>query len=103
MKSVIVLLLCSAAGFAVCVNGNPTVRKEYTTSYIVFIGKVIGDSQTPDSADGYFLDGDTYTVLPSKIFAGGAKGNIELFSENSSGKFTMQVGQEYLVFAYTDH
>jgi len=103
MRICAVLLLCAAAAFAACVNGYPTVQKEYASAVMVFGGNVVGDQKTPDSIDGYFLDGDTYRVVPTHVFKGSAKGSVELFSENSTGRFPMQPNREYLLFVYADH
>ncbi len=103
MKSLMLLLLFPACAIAACVDGSPTVQKEYTTSKVVLAGKVIRDHKMAPSDNGYFLDGDTYTVIPSHIYKGEMKAAVDFFSENSSGRFTMIVGQQYLIFAYEDH
>ncbi len=103
MKLCAIVLLFSTVAFGACVNGYPTVQKEYTSSTLVLIGKMVGERKTPGSTDGYFLNGDTYKVVPTHVFKGKAKGSIELFSENSSGRFPMQLNQGYLLFAYADH
>ena len=64
----------------------------------VFIGKVVKKRTVPGSADDYFLDGDTYRVVPTHIYKGNIKGPLDLFSENSSGRFPMIPGREYLLF-----
>ena len=103
MRTFTVVLLCSTAAFAACINGYPSLQKEYASSAFVLIGKVVGSSATPMSVNQYFLDGKTYQLVPVRVFKGGVKRSIELFSENSSGRFPMQLGKEYLVFAYADH
>jgi hypothetical protein len=103
MKLCAILLMSSTVAFGSCVNGYPTVQKEYTSSTLVLIGKVVGEHKTVGSINGYFLDGDIYKVAPTHVFKGKAKGSIELFSENSSGRFPMQLNQEYLLFVYADH
>jgi hypothetical protein len=103
MKSLIVFLLFSATAGAVCINGYPTVQKEYALSKVVLVGKVVQDRQTAGEDDYFDLDGDTYTVVPTHMYKGETKAEVDLFSENSSGRFPMQVGQVYLIFAYEDH
>ncbi|MFY9741271.1 MAG: hypothetical protein WA252_09395 [Candidatus Sulfotelmatobacter sp.] len=103
MKICTVVLLWSAVASAACVNGHPTVQNEYGFSTFVLIGKVVGSQAVPMSVDGYFLDGNTFKLVPVRVFKGNVKRSIVLFSENSSGRFPMQVGKKYLVFAYTDH
>ena len=79
------------------------MREEYASSTLVLIAHVVGTRKTPPTADGYFLDGDTYKVSPVRIFKGHAGKHIELFSENSSGRFPMQAKREYLLFVYSEH
>jgi hypothetical protein len=103
MKPFVILLLFPPLAGAACLNGHPTVQKEYASSKLVFTGKVIQDHKTPGQAGGTFdLDGDTYTVSPTHVYKGEIDPKIDLFSENSSGRFPMEPGQEYLIFAYAD-
>lgn len=102
-KALAVLLTCTAAASAACVNGHPTVPQEYNSSKVVFIGIVISTEKTSEAADGYFFNGDTYAVKPTRMYKGKVEGTVELFSENSSGRFPMELKREYLVFAYADH
>jgi hypothetical protein len=103
MKSVAILFVCSVAASAVCVNGYPNVRKEFANSEFVLTGKVVSETSIPASADGYFLEGSTYRVMPTHIYKGTVKGSMDLFSENSSGRFPMQPGKEYLLFVDGEH
>lgn len=103
MKLCTVFLILSIVAQAACVHDYPTVREEYLLSKIVLTGKIEHKRKTLDSADGYFADGDTYTVIPKRAYKGEVKSRLELFSENSSGRFPMQVGEEYLLFVYQDH
>ena len=103
MKFVAILFLCSLAASAVCLNGYPNVRKEYASSKFVLTGKVVKERKTSASTDGYFLDGSTYRVMPTHVYKGTVKGSLDLFSENSSGRFPMQPGKEYLLFVDGEH
>jgi hypothetical protein len=103
MRALIVLILCSTFACAACPNGYPTISEEYNGSAAVLVGNVVGDRITPLSEDEYFFDGDTYTVIPVRVIKGRPASRIDLFSENSSGRFPMRVGREYLIFAYKDH
>ena len=103
MKSLTVFLLFPANAGAVCLNGYPTVQKGYTLSKLVFTGRVVQDRRTAGNSGYFDLEGDTYTVIPTNAYKGETKAEVGLFSENSSGRFPMQVGQEYLLFAYEDH
>lgn len=103
MKSTAILFLCSVVASAACLNGYPNVRKEYASSNFVLTAKVVKESRTPASADGYFLEGSTFRVMPTGTYKGTITGSLDLFSENSSGRFPMKPGREYLLFVYEDH
>lgn len=103
MKSLAVLLLFPAIAGAACVNDYPTVQKEYSLSKLVLTGTVVQDHRTAGDIGYFDLDGDTYT--PTHVYKGQwlfPTGTVDLFSENSPGRFPMQVGREYLIFAYED-
>jgi hypothetical protein len=103
MKSLTVFLLFPPVAAAVRFNGYPTVQKEHTLSKLVFTGRVVRDHKTAGDGGYFDLDGDTYTVVPTHVYKGETKAEVDLYSENSSGGFPMQVGQGYLIFAYEVH
>ena len=90
------LLLASSLAAAVCLKGHPSIREEYADSQSVFIGKVQLKKSVPES--GGYYDGDEYTVEVREIFKGNPTNPIIIFSENSSGRFPMTVGETYLLF-----
>jgi hypothetical protein len=103
MKYTAILLLFSVSASAACPDGYPAVPKEYASSKLVFIGKAVKKRKTPESADGYFLEGTTYRVVPTRIYKSQGQADFDLFSENSSGRFPMLLNQEYLLFVYAEH
>jgi hypothetical protein len=44
-----------------------------------------------------------YLVRVQKSYKGHLPDNLTIFSENSTGRFPMQIGHEYLLFLYRDH
>jgi hypothetical protein len=103
MKPIAILFLCSVVASAACPDGYPNVRNEYADSKFVLTGRVSDERKTPDSSDGYYLEGSRYKVVPTHVYKGTIEGSIELFSENSSGRFPMVPGKEYLLFVYEEH
>ncbi|HET7024703.1 MAG TPA: hypothetical protein VFI39_05820 [Gemmatimonadales bacterium] len=59
-------------------------------------GRVL--ASRPDSATKEWLDGTTYIVRVERRFRGALPKHLELFSENSSGRFPMDSGAVYLLF-----
>jgi hypothetical protein len=103
MRTLAALILCSSFAFSACPNGYPTISEEYSSSVMVLVGKAVAHRATRFGSDGYFLDGDTYTVVPLRVLKGNPKSRIDLFSENSTGRFPMHMNREYLLFVYEDH
>jgi hypothetical protein len=92
--------LSSLTAQAACVNGRPSVTAEFRDSKAVVLATVIGKKQAPPTRDGYFLDGTVYQVKVEKRFKGADSPTLEIFSENSSGRFNMTIGDKYLLFVY---
>jgi hypothetical protein len=90
------LLLTSSLAAAVCLKGHPSIDEEYGDSQSVLIGEVKLKRSVPES--GAYYDGDEYTVEVREIFKGNPTNPIIIFSENSSGRFPMTVGETYLLF-----
>jgi len=100
MRTLAALILCSSLASAACPNGYPTISEEYGNSVMLLIGRVVAHAATP--AEGDFFDGDTYTVIPLRVLKGHPGSKVDLFSENSSGRFPMHMKREYLLFIYQD-
>lgn len=85
---------------AACFNGNPSPETELRNSEFVFVGEVISETFTP--ANNQYFEGKTYAVRVIEVLRGKPKKVFRLFSENSSGRFPMQVGSKYLIFAHDE-
>lgn len=84
---------------AVCLNGHPSVAEEYKSAKAVVVATVLAERLIP-SPDNEFYDGTLYRVRVDKVFRGNLGDEIEIFSENSSGRFPMTVGAKYLLFTH---
>jgi hypothetical protein len=98
LAALVLYFLYSSVAFAACPVGWPTISDEYNDSVMVLVGKVVAHAAT--LAEGDFYDGDTYTVVPVRVLKGNPGARIDLFSENSSGRFPMRTNREYLLFVY---
>jgi hypothetical protein len=96
----ILSLAWSPAVFSVCLNGNPSIEQEFSQSVIVCVGRVISEKFTPESKD--YFEGSTYRIAIQEVFRGSPKKPIQVFSENSSGRFPMTVGSSYLIFIHKE-
>jgi hypothetical protein len=91
-------LYATLPSFAYCPQPDPTVACEFLNSDAVFVGTVISARAVPPrgAAD---LDGWLYRLTVQELFRGPRTRTIEVFTENSSGRFPLEVGKTYLLFA----
>lgn len=100
------LSLIVAFGFtfpasAACLKGHPLVSDEFQGSDAVFVGTVVGVRSVPE--DGFYYEGMIYLIELKEKFRGNVDFTVEVFSENSSGRFPMEQGGTYLLFVYWEH
>jgi hypothetical protein len=96
--SIILVLGMSSQGYAACVQESYSIEDEFARSTIVALGTVTSSEAAPESLPHY--DGINYKVSLTSIYQGKAEASVELFSENSTGRFPMEIGQEYVLFIY---
>ena len=85
-------------GGAVCLEGRLSVEREYRKSASVLIGRVIASRAVPESKE--YLEGTVYSIRVEEAIHGELPDTVEVFSENTSGRFPMDVGTRYLLFVY---
>ncbi len=90
----------SGSVFATCLNGNPSLEQEFQGATMVFVGRVDSEEFTSESSN--YLDGTTYTLHVEEMLRGSRQKTVRIFSENTSGRFPLQVGASYLIFAHKE-
>jgi hypothetical protein len=90
------LSLASVASAGGAWKSQPAVEAEFKSSIWVVVGCVT-HSETV-SEDGDFIRGTFFTVRIAEVLKGAPPELIELYSENSSGRFPMEIGEPYLLF-----
>jgi len=83
---------------AVCRLPHPRVCAEFFHSDAVFTGTVISVREWPTGKAG--PGGWFYRLKIAKSYRGPSQGVIEVFTGNDTGRFPLEKGQAYLVFAY---
>ena len=83
--SVCVLLLTGPLSLGFCPKPDPSVACEFLNSRVVFVGKVVSVRTVPPH--GEELDGWTYVLNVQEWFRGPHTKTIEVFTENTSGRF----------------
>ena len=76
------------------------VEEEYTNSKCVFVGKVVSSKRIMDK-DGS-IQGTLYVVRVEELLKGSPPEDVQIYDENSSGRFPMRASRKYLLFAYED-
>jgi len=92
------LLLAGAASAAAYCDSFPTVEQEFKTTALVFVGRVTSAREVGVRSQAV-SGGTFYSVKVAQALKGSPSKTVELYSENSSGRFPMQVGEQYLIFA----
>jgi hypothetical protein len=84
---------------AACLLQDYSVSSEFSRSGLVALGTVLSEASVADAQGPDGIGGMTYRVAIEHIFRGQPAETVRLFSENSSGRFHMQVGRKYILFA----
>jgi len=88
--------------WGVCLLNDYSVQAEYSRSTAVVIGEPVSERSVPDREDVGFYGGIIYTVKISETLRGALHGKVEVFSENTSGRFPMEKGKKYILFLSKD-
>jgi hypothetical protein len=81
---------------AVCPVPQIPANSEFFKRDLVFTGTVLSVRELPD-ADA--IGGWFYRVNVERVFRGTPSRQVEVFTENSSGRFPLEKNHEYLLFA----
>jgi hypothetical protein len=92
------LVFTAAASAVAYCDSHPTVAQEFKTSALVFIGKVTSARDVAVRSTA-ITGGIFYSVEVVEVLKGSPSHSLQLYSENSSGRFPMEIGAQYLVFA----
>jgi hypothetical protein len=85
-----------------CLLSDYSVQAEFNRSEAVVVGKVVAERTVPDAEQPEVYGGVIYTVAIEQSYRGQLRKNVELFSENTSGRFPMKRGTRYLLFLSRD-
>jgi hypothetical protein len=92
-------LAAAAPAAAACRPGDGSLRTEFNRSRIVMVGTVEGQ-RTVTRPDGS-VSGTFYRVRTTRAFKGSPRRSVPIYSENSSRRFPMKLGESYLLFVHT--
>ena len=98
------LFCCSAALFfatpasGFCFQPHPSVACDFLNSDAVFTGKVVHVRAVADTEG--FTDGWYYELQVLQLFRGPHGSVIEVYTGNDTGRYPLELGEKYLIFAY---
>ena len=94
--------LVPASAGAACLS-DTSLPAEFGRSDAVFTGTVIAHRPLPPQDHYFDRDGDVYVVNVNEVFRGKPGASVQIFSENSSGRFPMEIGANYILFVSRKH
>ena len=100
LLSITLSLVCTGAASAACLLTDYSTGAEYFRSEAVLVGSVLSERNIPESDVPDTPGGTYYMVRVLKTLRGIPTRTVEIFSENSSGRFPMHIGTSYLLFLY---
>ncbi len=91
------LVVFEDAAEAFCLEPHPKVCAEFFRSDAVFVGTVLTEREVPPEGSSY--DGWLYHIRIKQTFRGKLQSAVDVFTENSSGRYPLAVDETYLLFA----
>jgi hypothetical protein len=92
----------SSAALGVCLLNDYSVEAEYARSVAVVVAEVVSQRNAADAEDDKSYGGVSYKLKIKESFRGSRLGTVDVFSENSSGRFPMETGKAYILFLYEE-
>jgi hypothetical protein len=104
MRSLLTLgafLLAPASALAVCTGGHASVKEEFGYTPQVVIAEAVSEYKVldPEDPDGFMAT--IYVIKVHRTFKGGAVQTVHLWSDNTSSRYLMNLGQSHLLFLQT--
>lgn len=86
-----------------CLSGHPTVAAETADVPLVVTARVVDERALfEDEADAQGVTATVYSVGVTGRLKGSPPAQLEIYSENTSSRFPMDVNSEYILWLSTD-
>ena len=85
-----------------CLLDDYSVSAEYARSVAVVEATVASIRTVRDQAEPEFISGTIYALRIHASFRGPLTNTVDVFSENTSGRFPIEKGKRYLLFLHQD-
>ncbi len=90
------------AARAFCFAPQLKVSDEYFTSSLVVVAEVISSKDRYDSQDRESIEGTFYRLRVDHAYRGTPNRELNVFSENTTARFSMDLNQNYVLFLTRD-
>src|SRR5271170_5947360 len=97
----LVLMLHLELASGACLLNDYSVPSEYQRSTAVVIAQPVSERTIMDREEPDLIAGTIYTISVKEFFRGSLSGKVDIYSENSSGRFPLITGKTYLLFLYS--
>jgi hypothetical protein len=97
IASIAASLTTGVSAVAYC-DSHPTVEQEFKISALVCVGKVTSAREVAVRSQS-ITGGTFYSVEVVEALKGSAPRRLKVYSEESSGRFPMRIGVQYVIFA----
>lgn len=97
---VVALLAGSSRVGAACLLSDYSVNAEYQRSAWVVVADAQSQEAISENEAMRELGGVQYTLKVIEVLKGATISTISVFSENSSGRFPLEIGKRYLLFLH---
>lgn len=85
--------------YALCLDGrHPNVEYEYSKSKYVVVATAVDSKTIVDVDDPAGIAATIYAINVENVYKGKPTRTLHLVSENTSGRFEMELGHKYLLF-----
>ena len=96
------IFMSSMQAHAVCMQGHPSVRLEYSESDQVVLATVKSLRYVRDPRDQDEYEAVVYHISVQRVHRGDASKALDIYSINTSARFPMGIGERYLLFIHDD-
>ena len=100
---ILVLAMLPATSMAICSAGHPTVEQEVGSAEGIIVGKVVREKPLQeDQEDPMGVTAYVYSIDVIKTVRGDVSGAIIIRNDNTSSRFPLVLGAQYLLFLHKD-
>jgi len=102
VSTLTILIACVTHAHAFCFAPQLRVSDEYFVSNLVLTGTVIREQNIYDPADKEYILETIYSIRVDSVYRGHPPTILKIHSENATGRYPMDLNQQYVLFLTKD-